>query len=1145
MSLRPLALLVLLSAASASPAAGQVATVGARQPAGGTVLGRVCLDLDRDGACRDEEPGLAGAQVRFEDGRRARADGSGRFHAADVQGRFLSADRAAYGDHAVGVDGFGLVRRFELAPGGTVFVDLPVPVEDDRDLPGSVEAAGAGPPRSESGRVVWPIGGRAPPGSRIRAAGQEVAAGPDGRWVLAAALADGGNTVGISIDDGRGAVGLWAHELRVVRPDGGALRVYPSRPVRLATLRLRPEADGVLMIGSVLPGAELRVAGRLVRAGADGRFGAFGSRDAASGGAVTLAVAMGEAKAEVAVAAAEGDRPFVGLLLGAAELQLGGEAGFLATGRLAGSVGGRWRGFEVDAGADFDDRDRSALDLSSPRDALATGLLVDPSRGWVEAGDRAGLTDANPERGRFWARVEGNGLRLELGRTRAGLAGAELGRYDRAFFGGRVQHELALGPVRAGAVVLGGRVGPDASGLSVGAPCQDVLAATGGSLYYLSRRNLVAGSERLRIEWRDPISRLVVGSRELSRGRDYDLDLVGGRLLLARPLATLRPAAALIGGDPFEAAEAWLVADYLYVDAGEGERGIAGAELRGAVGPVALVVGGATESRPGADWRLAAASARVDLGAPLRASVEVARSEGSLHAGGGPGQLTSLDGGFHYGGAPLPGGGAASAVHARIDGQAGPASWAGWWRERPAGYSDGAFEERVAARERGALVQGKLGAFGLRLAWVERRGADPRDPYGTSRPDVGRAQGAASLGVGPVELGAEVLHERLTLPTRGQQTAAGLRAGWRAAHGLRLEASHLQAFARSGDAESRTFTSAGLAIDVEEVALSVRAGWGPELGPRLLVSGERGAADSAIYGRLAVDPGSPARLEGDSSAIGGRQRVAGGSLFTEERVGRDAWGTVSGRVIGAALTPADGLAIVLSGERGERWLGGTTSARSAGALSVAWSGGPVRIDGRGEWRTEGSGDQWLAGAGVEWPAGSRLTLSARALATDGEIGGRRARGGEGWLSGAWRSDVLSVLARVGAVRDDRDGAAEREATIGAVALTAKVLRRATVGAGLDAALQRVAGVRDDRLAANARGAVSVWGPMDVALEYARRGSLEGREIGDLDAVRLEAGVTASGVRLALGYTLVGFRGTGIEPEEETDGRFYLRAVVVR
>ena len=56
--------------------------------------------------------------------------------------------------------------------------------------------------------------------------------------------------------------------------------------------------------------------------------------------------------------------------------------------------------------------------------------------------------------------------------------------------------------------------------------------------------------------------------------------------------------------------------------------------------------------------------------------------------------------------------------------------------------------------------------------------------------------------------------------------------------------------------------------------------------------------------------------------------------------------------------------------------------------------------------------------------------------------------------------------------------------------------------------------------------------------------LDGLEIGDLHAVRAEAGLTAGGVRLALGYTLTGFRGAGLDPEEE-DGRFYLRAVLVR
>lgn len=1138
MSRRLLLVLGTLAVAGPGAAAGQTASVGVAPGAGGTVLGRVCLDLDRDGACAEGEPGIAGARVRFEDGRRAIADATGRFHAADLQARVVRADRSAYGDHAVGVDGLGVVRRFELAPGGVAAIDLPVEGAADA-LRGAVEGLSPRPPGVEGDRVTWPVSGQAPPGARVSAAGGEARAGDDGRWSIDVPLAAGGNAVAIVIEDGAGGVALWALALRVVRPEGGVLRVYPSRPVWLGSMTVRSAGEGVVVVGRISPGVALEIGGRGVRDASDGRFGAWGARDA--GGGVRARAALGEVVAEVALAPATRDRPFVGRALGALELQFGGDAGFLSTGRLAASLSGSWRGFDLEAGADLDDRDRATA-LASPRDALASSRVTDPWRTWLVTGDRAAAVDANPERGRLWARAEGNGLRLELGDARTGLGGEELGRWDRAIFGGRARQELAIGPARVVAVLAGGRVGADANGLAAGAPCQDVLLATGGSIFYLSHRNLVAGSERVRVEWRDPLSRLAVASRELQRGRDYDLDLVGGRLILARPMATVRPLAALTGGDPFDAAEAWLVADYLRVDAAGGERTQAGAELRADAGPVAIGIRGAREDRPGGDWNMAGANASLDLGRALRASVDVARSDGSLL---GAGRLTTLDGGFQYGAARPPGEPGASAVHARIEAEAGPARLAGWWRERGAGYSDGAFDERVGARERGALGQATLGGVGLRLAWVERRGADPRDPDGLERSDVARGWGSASFAVGPVELAAEALRERLTLPTRGAQSAAGLRASWKAARGLRLEASHLQGFARTGEVESRTFTAAGVAIDARELALSVRAGWGPEIGPRLLVAGERGLEDDALYGRLAIDPARTSPFAGDASAVGGRQRVAGGTLFTEERVARDAWGLVAGRVVGASLTPHDGVSLVLSGERGERWLDGASMARTVGALAAAVQAGAVRLDGRGELRTEGRGDQWLAGLGAEWPATERLTLSARAFATDGELRGQRARGGEGWLSGAWRTDALSVLARLGAVRDSRPGVAERDGVLAAAAVTAKLPHRTAVEAGVDVALQQVASVDDDRIAAHARGELAVAGPVDVAVEYARRGSLDGRAIGDLDAVRLEAGLTASGVRVALGYTLVGFRGAGVDPGEETDGRVYLRAVVVR
>jgi hypothetical protein len=85
-------------------------------------------------------------------------------------------------------------------------------------------------------------------------------------------------------------------------------------------------------------------------------------------------------------------------------------------------------------------------------------------------------------------------------------------------------------------------------------------------------------------------------------------------------------------------------------------------------------------------------------------------------------------------------------------------------------------------------------------------------------------------------------------------------------------------------------------------------------------------------------------------------------------------------------------------------------------------------------------------------------------------------------------------------------------------------------------------VRDDRLAGSVRAAVRVAGPVDVAVEVARRASLRGEVPGDRDAFRAEAGVALGAGRIAIGYNLVGFAGSGVEPEEET-GRLFLRATL--
>ena len=114
--------------------------------------------------------------------------------------------------------------------------------------------------------------------------------------------------------------------------------------------------------------------------------------------------------------------------------------------------------------------------------------------------------------------------------------------------------------------------------------------------------------------------------------------------------------------------------------------------------------------------------------------------------------------------------------------------------------------------------------------------------------------------------------------------------------------------------------------------------------------------------------------------------------------------------------------------------------------------------------------------------------------------------------------------------------------IARLAGTAAVAARLELGLGGALAIQEVGGGRDDRITGSARARVAVAGPLDAAVEYARRAPLDGGDLGALHAVRAEAGVTQGESRLALGYTLVGFGGDGLTPAADTS-RLYVRAQV--
>ena len=136
----------------------------------------------------------------------------------------------------------------------------------------------------------------------------------------------------------------------------------------------------------------------------------------------------------------------------------------------------------------------------------------------------------------------------------------ELAQVDRGLYGanGHFETEAAtsFGEKKLTADVFAAEPG------TVGS--REEFRGTGGSLYYLQRQDVLAGSERLRIELRDKASGMVTGVMNLVPSMDYDIDYLQGRILLTEPLSSTVDDNLLVRSNALSGDEAYLVARYEY-----------------------------------------------------------------------------------------------------------------------------------------------------------------------------------------------------------------------------------------------------------------------------------------------------------------------------------------------------------------------------------------------------------------------------------------------------------------------------------------------------------------------------------------------------------------------------------------------------
>jgi flagellar motor protein MotB len=233
-----------------------------------------------------------------------------------------------------------------------------------------------------------------------------------------------------------------------------------------------------------------------------------------------------------------------------------------ADGRLAlyvdGKIGEHWR---LRASADTRE---GALDeifsnyMEKSPDALFR--RIDPDYYYPTFGDDGTVEELAPTMGKFFVRVSEQDNYGQWGNFKIGYMQNELAQVDRGLYGANLHYQSEattdFGEQQFAADVFTAEPGT--------IPSREEFRGTGGSLYFLRRQDILAGSERVRVEIRDKASGLITGVLNLTPSLDYDIDYLQGRIMLAQPLASTADDNLLIRSGALSGDEAYLVVRYEY-----------------------------------------------------------------------------------------------------------------------------------------------------------------------------------------------------------------------------------------------------------------------------------------------------------------------------------------------------------------------------------------------------------------------------------------------------------------------------------------------------------------------------------------------------------------------------------------------------
>ncbi|HEY5642044.1 MAG TPA: OmpA family protein [Woeseiaceae bacterium] len=231
-------------------------------------------------------------------------------------------------------------------------------------------------------------------------------------------------------------------------------------------------------------------------------------------------------------------------------------------GRLAFFVNGKWgEHWKLTASADTNEGPIEDL-FSNFMNKSPESLFrrIDADYYYPTYGDDSTVSELAPTMGKFYVRVANGDNFGQWGNFKVGYMNNELAHVDRGLYGANAHYEsestTEFGDKHFAVDAFAAEPGTIAS--------REEFRGTGGSLYFLKRQDVLAGSERVRVELRDKASGIVTGVLNLMPAIDYDIDYLQGRVVLTEPLAATVDDNLLVRSGAVSGDEAYLVVRYEY-----------------------------------------------------------------------------------------------------------------------------------------------------------------------------------------------------------------------------------------------------------------------------------------------------------------------------------------------------------------------------------------------------------------------------------------------------------------------------------------------------------------------------------------------------------------------------------------------------